>query len=60
MIVLPAGTTTEATLAKSGTTPVNAKLLVKAQLAGLNQSPKAPPTQVTESRWVIAPLAVVL
>ena len=60
LTVVPVGMTTVATLAKSGTTPVRVVLLVKAQLVGLNQSPVVPPTQVTESRCVISPDAVVL
>ena len=56
LIVLPCGTTTASTLFLSGTTPVMAVLLVKPQLAGLNHSPLAPPTQVTESRTVMSPV----
>ncbi|BDU53063.1 hypothetical protein LINBF2_12980 [Limnohabitans sp. INBF002] len=48
----PLGTSTVLTLFKSGTTPVSDKLPVTAQLAGLNHSPVAPPTQVTESKRV--------
>ena len=48
----PLGTNTVRTLFKSGTTPVRFKWPVTAQLLGLNHSPEAPPTQVTESKRV--------
>jgi hypothetical protein len=48
----PLGTSTVRTLFRSGTTPVNVKLPVTAQLAGLNHSPDAPPIHVTESNRV--------
>ncbi len=53
----PLGTSTVRTLFKSGTTPVTLKLPVTAQLAGLNHSPDAPPTQVAESKRVTSALA---
>ena len=56
----PEGMMTLATLARSGTTPVTPRLLVAAQLLGSNQLPVLPPTQVTESRWVMAPVELVM
>ena len=58
LTVLPAGITTFATLARSGTTPVLLGSPVTSQLAGSNQLPVVPPFQVTELRRVIS--AVVL
>ena len=46
--VFPLGIITAETLLKSGTAPVTLVLLVNAQFVGLNQSPVAPPTQVTD------------
>ena len=57
-MLVPCGTSTAATLFLSGTTPVKAVLLVKAQLAGLNHSPVLAPTQVTELWRVTSALVV--
>ena len=56
--VEPAGSTTAATLFKSGIAPVWFSAVVGAQLAGSNQLPETPPTQVTAFKRVM--LAVVL